>query len=826
MTDISRGVAQAGLQHRSASNALTINLAPLSLSTERLRVGRVPYLDRDAYAALRAKHRATHAFRFDASSGDVINIALSPGGEPLGTTAAEPACDHLLLIGKAVQRTMLLWLEPQYAIARASRPIVFWGRKDRSLLLSSALNDLGLPSAPGIEVVGRFALDTRVIDVASDDRRASICLLLDADTANVIDVPVSHLLERGVDVDGLYVCRRAEPEEGAVDGGEVDDEGADELADDLGFASGISPGVRARLQALGQVRAVTDGDLLLVDAEGADRVDAASVLIEPRQENLEMVLRALYPRDVDRIVAKLRAARGPFITAPGRLATLTELLRALQRRISIVLGDGFRIEIGDFLADGDPSFPSSVSTSRPTCLFGAQGRETDEYPDRGIQRFGPYKYMQHDRNEPTIAIVCEAKNLGPVEQFVEALRHGVTDEAWAAANTWRSKDLPTNPFRSGLVGKFRLQRVRVEYETIRDLTPAAYREGIERVLARLPDAPHLGLVQTRTAFQTRHGNDNAYLVAKAAFMSAGIPVQAVQIETIQGKSHEIPYRLNNLALAIYAKLNGTPWVIATQRPTSHEIVIGLGYTEVGGRSVGRRRYVGITTLFQGDGRYLVWGRTREVEFSNYAEALLENLRSTIDYVRAENNWQAGDQVRLVFHVYKPLKHIEIDAIRELVTGLIATDHQVSFAFLDISRRHDLRLFDPRSLGKSYSTGGGRRATKGEGVPVRGLCLQLGERTALIQLAGPSDMKTAEQGAPRALKLDLHPYSDFDDLAYLVRQVYHFSYLSWRSFFPGTEPVSIAYSRRIANMLGNLKPVTGWDSRVLTVGGLRNSKWFL
>jgi hypothetical protein len=88
------------------------------------------------------------------------------------------------------------------------------------------------------------------------------------------------------------------------------------------------------------------------------------------------------------------------------------------------------------------------------------------------------------------------------------------------------------------------------------------------------------------------------------------------------------------------------------------------------------------------------------------------------------------------------------------------------------------------------------------------------------------MKTAEQGAPRALKLDLHPYSDFDDLAYLVRQVYHFSYLSWRSFFPGTEPVSIAYSRRIANMLGNLKPVTGWDSRVLTVGGLRNSKWFL
>ena len=80
--------------------------------------------------------------------------------------------------------------------------------------------------------------------------------------------------------------------------------------------------------------------------------------------------------------------------------------------------------------------------------------------------------------------------------------------------------------------------------------------------------------------------------------------------------------------------------------------------------------------------------------------------------------------------------------------------------------------------------------------------------------------------PRPLLIEVHESSDFADLSYLARQIYHFTYMSWRSFFPGTEPVTIAYSRLIARALGNLKGVDGWNSSVLTVGQLRDSKWFL
>lgn len=89
-----------------------------------------------------------------------------------------------------------------------------------------------------------------------------------------------------------------------------------------------------------------------------------------------------------------------------------------------------------------------------------------------------------------------------------------------------------------------------------------------------------------------------------------------------------------------------------------------------------------------------------------------------------------------------------------------------------------------------------------------------------------EVKTWEQGMPRPLLLELHPDSDFSDLTYLVRQAFHFSFMSWRSFFPSHEPVTILYSRWIANMLGNLRAVPDWDGTALNLMRDRRAMWFL
>jgi hypothetical protein len=786
-------------QLASRSDKQILNIAPISLSRDDLVIGRLAYTDEDAYKALRESHRETHVFRYDGSRKTIVNVSLRPQVTPLGSVESAKAKDHLLLLGKVYQHSLVDWLQRQFTILRPSRPVVFWGGNARSRLLTRAIKDCAAQSRPGLEVVVRYSIDTRVLQYPGEPNKWFLALLLDLNTSNVIDISIGDLIAEKVNVIGKYVCQRE---------------------------SDTEEGFRARPEALGAVSEIRGDELLLTDNVGSDHVSASDVWLEPKQENLEEVIRTLYGSYSDRILARLKELRSTYTTANGKLRHIRETLETLRSKHRISTGDGVELVPEDLLSASSELFPEGITTDRPTLLFGPQGRNTGQYPDLGVQKWGPYKYMHNEKNDPVVAVVCEKGYRGRVEQFVASLRDGFSDDEWVAATSWQ-KRRTENPYHGGLTGKYRLGRISLEYEEVQSPDADAYRHAVARLLSRLPKAPDFALVQIRKAFELLYGGKNPYLIAKAGFMQAGVPVQAVHIESVEASAHQVPRILNNISLSSYSKMGGTPWVISTRNPTSHELVIGLGYAEAAETRLGEKtRYVGITTLFQGDGRYAVWGLTREVEFSDYATALLESLRTTIRHVREENDWRGGDEVRLIFHVYKPLKYKEIDAIKALVATMVSDQFSVKYAFLDLSHYHGYQLFDPSEQGVSYSSGRGSQSVKGVGVPRRGIALQLDSRTALLQLTGPAELKTASQGIPRPLRIELHKDSDFTDLTYLVRQIYHFTYVSWRSYFPAAEPVTIAYSRMIAKALGSLRPVPGWNSSVLTVGSLRSTLWFL
>ena len=426
--------------------------------------------------------------------------------------------------------------------------------------------------------------------------------------------------------------------------------------------------------------------------------------------------------------------------------------------------------------------------------------------------------MQHPRNSPLIAVICEASQRGTVEQFVSQLLHGFSASEWKGSRP--------NPFEGGLIGKFRLQRPTIEYEEVPFPSAEDYRAAIRRLVERTSETPDLAIVQIRESFKNLAPGNNPYLVSKADLMTAGVPTQAVLIEKMRLGSSQLPYLLNTVALSIYAKLEGIPWVISTRGTTTHELIVGMGSSQVlSGRNEPGERYVGISTIFQGDGRYLVWNQTREVGYGEYPDALVSSIRTAIKFVEEQQKWEEGDNVRLICHVYKRLKDSEAESIQSLLHDLLKDSYDVEVAFLDISSFHNFQIIAPKQQGFPYRAGG-RWVKKGVGVPDRGLCLQLDQRRVLLQLTGPGDLKTDAQGLPRPLLLELHPSSDFTDITYLARQVYHLAYASWQSFFPASEPVTIKYSRLIAKMLGNMRAVSDWNSTHLSLGTLRNRCWFL
>ena len=111
------------------------------------------------------------------------------------------------------------------------------------------------------------------------------------------------------------------------------------------------------------------------------------------------------------------------------------------------------------------------------------------------------------------------------------------------------------------------------------------------------------------------------------------------------------------------------------------------------------------------------------------------------------------------------------------------------------------------------------------APRRASTLQLSNRDMLLCLTGPNEVKRPEDGMPSPLLLSLHKDSSFTDMTYLTRQVFAFACHSWRTFLPGSVPVTIQYSDLIAKTLGHLSLLDKWDPDVM-LGRIGKTRWFL
>ena len=214
---------------------------------------------------------------------------------------------------------------------------------------------------------------------------------------------------------------------------------------------------------------------------------------------------------------------------------------------------------------------------------------------------------------------------------------------------------------------------------------------------------------------------------------------------------------------------------------AHELVVGLGSTSISDSKLGaRQRMVGITTMFTSEGRYLLGNMSNAVPFEDYGKAVVEMLTSSIERARSDMNWQKGDEVRLIFHSFKPLKDIEADAVKAVAVSL--KDYHVDFAFLHVAQDHDTVLFDSDNPGaKSFAAGMARGVDvmKGEFAPMRGTYLTLNKSNAILSLTGSREVKKPTDGLPYPVLLHLHRSSTFSGLWILTLPLSRWR--MWRPF---------------------------------------------
>lgn len=748
---------------------MLLNHLPIEFSSAQFTGYEIAYVDGEQLRELRQRLTRTH---FVLRDGDSVLLFPYEHGTP--TEGKQRTFDTGVdfSVANALARNgLLLRFFQQSRSISGVRPVKFVN-DNRNLLTG----DAGRLFA----IFPEYSFDIRPL--APQDGSFVNGVLVNFNARFLIRPSLDQLIAQGLDPRGLYVVKQAEYENPY-----------------------ILPMFNRRL--VGRVHEVVGGIAKLVD-EREQEVPINHLHVEANLGNFEKVGRALLGREYERVSRQVLPTLYNVSGAEKQLDRLEQLLTSFKDlQGDIPCCNGLAVRLAGVLTDVPSG--SEVGQFRklnsPQCSLRPGGTITVPWPvDSKLNANGPFDADAFAQKEPTIGILFPEQHKGSVEELAAKLRDGAPSEG------------KYSPFPQGMPRKYRLRQMtyKLTPTKISNDRAAAYKSA---ALTAAQQKLDLALVVISESDKALVGAASPYYTAKATLMSQGVPVQAITMETINRLN---PYTLNNLALSLYAKLGGIPWTLSVQQRLVHEIVVGIGSARVGfDRLSERERLVGITTVFSGDGSYLLGNATTEASSTEYKSCLLESLRATLAELRRRFGWQRGDKLRIIFHQsFKRYKETEAAAVSDLIAEL--DEFEVEFAFVQVSSDHDWKLFDESATGVTYQS-----RLKGAKVPERGVIVPLGPRAALVTLVGPHQLKTDLQGCPSPILVSIHPSSTFKDLNYVSKQVFDLTFMSWRSFNPSTQPVSVSYPNMVVDLLGNLRQIPNFNPDILATK-LRESRWFL
>lgn len=634
------------------------------------------------------------------------------------------------------------------------------------------------------EIRPKYELDARLIEIRDGELQLALTLMLT--TRWVCNANLKALLHAGVALDGLHILRRnPQPDQRRL---------------------------------VGRVEHLSGDDVVLREAyDGAATIAVDEVKLEGSRESFAHCLRHLLRKRYDQFSHELDSLQGELSDGPGLDKTLDEMGKFLLSKNPLSLPGNLTCTIGERVRiDNTVDFKSFVQLRPARYCFDRSRTKLADYAWVGLQRYGPFDRESFPKRTPRILVVCPDRVAGRVSQAMQLFRDGIVS-------------VEDSRFANGFAGTFRLVNpefvpMSVElFGVANEDVSRVYRSSIEEHLARDSDFDAaINVLLDEHSVLPDHFNP--YLIAKAVMLTNGIPVQEAKASTLTKDPASLQYIFQNVASALYAKMGGIPWTVDHGETADDELVIGLGTAELSGsRFEARQRHIGITTVFRGDGNYLLSHLSEECSYEQYPTVLRESTVRVLRDVKARNQWQPGQTIRIVFHAFKPLRNIEVGDITASCVDEVGNEQNIEFAFLTVSHDHSFSLIDNSESGLKPRYGGGN--PKGVFVPPRGMLVQLGRYTRLLCTTGPRMVKRPNLPLPRPLLIHLHKESTYRDFPYLADQVLKFTALSWRSTLPTDRPVTILYSTLIAGLLGRLQTVNGWSPAVLNTK-LRNSKWFL
>ena len=295
-----------------------------------------------------------------------------------------------------------------------------------------------------------------------------------------------------------------------------------------------------------------------------------------------------------------------------------------------------------------------------------------------------------------------------------------------------------------------------------------------------------------------------YYALKELLLQYDIPLQCIEVEKMKtqlnidaakGKTN-FGFTLQNMSIAINAKLGGIPWKLNVS--PKHELVVGVGAFKDD-----NVQYIGSAFSFDNTGCFNSFEYFHKDELLELAGSIQEAIRNFKNTIEVPS--------RVIIHYYKDMREDEVEAIENALYQLDLGGIPIYVVTINKTESEDFIIFDNNSAEKMpYS---GRFVNLGNGTFL--LC----NNTRYVNFQGKPDsypfpvkLKIRCPNAPETINQAI--------VTGLIDQVYQFSRIYWKSVAQQNLPVTIKYPEMVAQIAPHFQ-----DSNVLENIG-KDSLWFL
>lgn len=443
-----------------------------------------------------------------------------------------------------------------------------------------------------------------------------------------------------------------------------------------------------------------------------------------------------------------------------------------------LIADNIQIFDGGFVKLSDQEVFKTKFVSNKL-RFGNEGEDSSVYS--GLKRYGPYS-------------VPDTEQLRFI--FVYKRHHS---EAAKKLHTTLSLGLNEGSFSPGLKDYLKVNFKMADQHRIVLESDEPYAE-LEGKINEYPfQADHNYFVIYLTdhnRFESDDENEEEYYKVKYLLLQKGILSQFIYHSNIL--STNFRYHLPNIQVAILAKLGGVPWKLDTF--SADKLIIGFGV-----KRIDNNIFLGNSLFFKEDGTFHKFETFQNNNLNSIGEALKANIQTVLN--QGELNVS-----KLVIHYYKTLND---DEGKEIERVLKYFNLDIPYVVLTIndSRSKDYLFFDT-----AYD----------KVMPVSGTIIELKYRSEYLLSNNMRHDETQFYNIrqyPFPLKIKVNKSEnvlyDVFDIKQLLDQVYSFSRIYWKSIGQASLPVTISYSKIVADLAAHFP-----DNQLPANPVAHSNLWFL